>query len=68
LLGRENEQIEEIIRTIRDRRRELRLPIGKIQMARLDRDRLLHLPAWTDDYSDLFRLLKKRRTRSAVTR
>jgi hypothetical protein len=58
LLAREPEQIEEVVRRILKRRRELGLPPGSIQMIRFDEDLLSRIPAWTDDYSDLFRVLK----------
>ena len=57
-LARDEERIRSLARLAMVRRRELRLPPNAIFVRRPPPEVVAHTPLWTDDYSDLFRVLR----------
>jgi hypothetical protein len=58
VLTRDAAYIDELLAFIRDQQRALGLPSDAVGMRRPDERAFLSFPVWTDDYSNLFGLLK----------
>lgn len=61
LLARDRLQLRTLAREFKNRYRELDIPLTSIRVRRKNRVDLMHVPVWTDDYSDLFSLLRQMR-------
>ena len=58
MLSRDPERIRSLERLAQKRSRQLGLPAGTIKTFRATDDQLRDTPLWTDDYSDLFAIVR----------
>jgi spermidine synthase len=61
LLARNGRQLTALMSTFKKRYRELGINPASIRMSRTQPVDVMHVPVWTDDYSDLFSLLRRLR-------
>ena len=61
-LSRDRERIRALAGRVRERNASLGLEPQTLQLLRAEPAEVAHVPVWTDDYSDLFGVLRRRRS------
>ena len=62
-LSRDPERIQDLAKRVRRQHGSLGLEPKALRLLRTEPGDVIHAPVWTDDYSDLFGLLRRRRGR-----
>jgi hypothetical protein len=60
LLARDRRQLSRLEEGLKNRHRALGAPPASINTAQTQRANVMHVPVWTDEYSDLFSLLVRK--------